>query len=201
MDYEGSSLLLVDDDTAFRQVMRGELSHFGYEVDAVGTGEEAIQRVVAAEPEVVLLDLRLPGMGGLETLKAIQAAAPATEVIMLTGHGSIDTAIEAIRIGAFDYVVKPCPLDDLYFAFKGRSNGDHFASERISRARPGDSARSRQLLHRRQPGVPLPAQSDRSGGSQRFDRAHHWRDGRGKGTGGQADSRSQFPTIAAVRGG
>ncbi len=67
-----SSLLLVDDDAAFRQVMAGELRRLGYEVDAVGTGEEALQRVAATEPEVVLLDLRLPGMGGLETLKAIQ---------------------------------------------------------------------------------------------------------------------------------
>jgi len=107
------SLLLVDDDAAFRQVMAGELARFGYEIDSVGSGEEAIQRVAGAEPEVVLLDLRLPGMGGLETLKAIQAAAPAVEVIMLTGHGSIDTAIESIRIGASDYVVKPCPLDEL----------------------------------------------------------------------------------------
>ncbi len=107
------SLLLVDDDAAFRQVMAGELSRLGYEVDAVGTGEEAIQRVATAEPEVVLLDLRLPGIGGLETLKAIQAATPAVEVIMLTGHGSIDTAIESIRVGASDYVVKPCPLDEL----------------------------------------------------------------------------------------
>jgi DNA-binding NtrC family response regulator len=93
--------------------MAGELSRLGYEVDAVGTGEEAIRRVAEAEPEVVLLDLHLPGMGGIETLKAIQASTPATEVIMLTGHGSIDTAIESIRIGAFDYVVKPCPLDEL----------------------------------------------------------------------------------------
>jgi DNA-binding NtrC family response regulator len=107
------SLLLVDDDVAFRQVMAGELGRLGYEVEGVGTGEEAIQRVAAAEPEVVLLDLRLPGMGGLETLKAVLAAAPATEVIMLTGHGSIDSAIESIRIGACDYVVKPCPLDEL----------------------------------------------------------------------------------------
>jgi DNA-binding NtrC family response regulator len=107
------SLLLVDDDPAFRQVMAVELGRMGYEVDAVGTGEEAIRRVAASEPEVVLLDLRLPGMGGLEALKAIQASAPTTEVIMLTGHGSIDSAIESIRIGAYDYVVKPCPLDEL----------------------------------------------------------------------------------------
>jgi DNA-binding NtrC family response regulator len=106
-------LLLVDDDAVFRRVMAGELGRIGYDIDTVGTGEEAIQRVAAMEPEVVLLDLRLPGMGGIETLKALQAAAPATEVIMLTGHGSIDTAIESIRIGACDYVVKPCPLDEL----------------------------------------------------------------------------------------
>jgi DNA-binding NtrC family response regulator len=108
-----SPILLVDDDAAFRQVMASELNRLGYEVTAVGSGEEAVRRVAADEPEVVLLDLRLPAMGGLEALKAIHAGSPATEVIMLTGHGSIDTAIESIRIGAFDYVVKPCPLDEL----------------------------------------------------------------------------------------
>ncbi|MDE3187454.1 MAG: sigma-54-dependent Fis family transcriptional regulator, partial [Acidobacteriota bacterium] len=108
-----SSILLVDDDAAFRHVMAGELNRLGYEVTTAGSGEEAIQRVAASEPEVMLLDLRLPGIGGLETLRAITANAPAIEVIMLTGHGSIDTAIESIRIGAFDYVVKPCPLDEI----------------------------------------------------------------------------------------
>jgi DNA-binding NtrC family response regulator len=107
------TILLVDDDAAFRHVMAGELTRLGYQVKAVSTGEEAVRTVTQIEPEVVLLDLRLPGMNGLEVLKAIHAAAPATEVIMLTGHGSIDTAIESIRIGAFDYVVKPCPLDEL----------------------------------------------------------------------------------------
>ena len=107
------SVLLVDDDAAFREVMAGELNRLGYDVTAVASGEEALRRVAANEPEVVLLDLRLPGMSGLEVLKSIHADAPATEVIMMTGHGSIDTAIESIRIGAFDYVVKPCPLDEL----------------------------------------------------------------------------------------
>ncbi|MGA8043288.1 MAG: sigma-54 dependent transcriptional regulator [Terracidiphilus sp.] len=108
-----SSILLVDDDAAFRHVMARELKRIGYEVATAASGEEAIQRVEASEPEVVLLDLRLPGMGGLDTLRAITANSPTTEVIMLTGHGSIDTAIESIRIGAFDYVVKPCPLDEI----------------------------------------------------------------------------------------
>ncbi len=110
---KASFILMVDDDAAFRHVMSDELHRLGYEVSTAASGEEAVQSLSACEPDVVLLDLRLPGMSGLETLRAIHANLPATEVIMLTGHGSIDTAIEAIRIGAFDYVVKPCPLDEL----------------------------------------------------------------------------------------
>lgn len=108
------SLLIVDDDTAFRQVMANELGRLGYRVESVGTGEEAVRRLASLEVDVVLLDLRLPGMSGLDVLKSIHSSAPATEVVMLTGHGSIDTAIESIRVGAFDYVVKPCPLDELH---------------------------------------------------------------------------------------
>ncbi|HET8546575.1 MAG TPA: sigma-54 dependent transcriptional regulator [Bryobacteraceae bacterium] len=108
-----ASVLLVDDDAAFRQVMSGELKRAGYDVVAVGTGEEAVRKAAQTEPHVVLLDLRLPGITGLEVLKAIREGSPGSEVIMLTGHGSIDTAIESIRMGAFDYVVKPSPLDEL----------------------------------------------------------------------------------------
>lgn len=108
------TILLVDDDPAFRHVMSGEVARLGYEVAAAGSGEEALQKLTALEPQVVLLDLRLPGMSGLDVLRAIRESQPATEVIMLTGHGSIDSAIEAIRVGAFDYVLKPCPLDELH---------------------------------------------------------------------------------------
>jgi DNA-binding NtrC family response regulator len=104
---------VVDDDAAFRHVVAGELRRLGHQVETAGSGEEAVAKVERFEPEVVLLDLRLPGMDGLETLKAVRARNAATEVIMLTGHGSIDTAIESIRVGAFDYVIKPCPLDEL----------------------------------------------------------------------------------------
>ena len=107
------SILLVDDDAPFRQVLRGELVRMGFDVVTAASGEEALTSVKAFEPEVVLLDLRLPGMSGVEALKAIRDASPPTDVIMLTGHGSIDTAIESVRMGAFDYVSKPCPLEDL----------------------------------------------------------------------------------------
>ena len=108
-----ASLLLVDDDAAFRQVMAGELRRLDFEIATASSGEEAIRKAVEIEPDVVLLDLQLPDVSGLEVLKKVRDASPASEVIMLTGHGSIDTAIESIRTGAFDYVVKPCPLDEL----------------------------------------------------------------------------------------
>ena len=107
------SVLLVDDDSVFRQVMSGELRRAGHAVSGAGSGEEALQAIDKETPDIVLLDMRLPGMDGLAVLKALRAGHPGVEVIMLTGHGSIDTAIESIRLGAFDYVVKPCPFDEL----------------------------------------------------------------------------------------
>ncbi len=108
-----TNILLVDDDAAFRQVMAGELRRLGYEVATAASGEEAVRRVAEHAPDVVLLDLRLPAMNGLDVLKNIRESDAASEVIVVTGHGSIDTAIESIRDGAFDYVLKPCPLDEL----------------------------------------------------------------------------------------
>jgi DNA-binding NtrC family response regulator len=109
-----ASILLVDDDSAFRTVMSGELRRLGHQMTTASSGEEALALLEHSDPEVVLLDLRLPGMDGLQALHAIRARGfPSPEVIMLTGHGSIDTAIESIRDGAFDYITKPCPLDEI----------------------------------------------------------------------------------------
>jgi DNA-binding NtrC family response regulator len=103
----------VDDDDVFRTVMAGELDRSGFEVSAAASGGEALRIVADYQPQVVLLDLSLPDMTGLQVLERLRTASPASEVIMLTGHGSIDTAIQSIRAGAFDYVSKPCPLDEL----------------------------------------------------------------------------------------
>ena len=106
------NVLIVDDDDAFRNVLAGELQRMGFRVTAAASAAEAM-RQVEREPDVALLDLRLPDMSGLDVLKHIREKSPATDVIMLTGHGTIDTAIESIRMGAFDYIAKPCPLDEL----------------------------------------------------------------------------------------
>jgi DNA-binding NtrC family response regulator len=76
------------------------LKRLGFTVVTAGSGEEALLRIDEAAPDVVLLDLQLPDMSGIEALKAIRDKSPASEVIMLTGHACIDTAIESIRIGA-----------------------------------------------------------------------------------------------------
>jgi DNA-binding NtrC family response regulator len=104
---------LVDDDDAFRVVMAGELGHKGFEVTTADSGREAIKKLDSGHLDVILLDLQLPDISGLEVLKAAVDRSPGSEVIMLTGHGSMDTAIESIRMGAFDYISKPCPLDEL----------------------------------------------------------------------------------------
>jgi len=110
---QATSLLLVDDDDAFRVVMAGELSDRGFRVETAATGAKALTLTDSLQPDVLLLDLRLPDMSGIEVLKEVAETSPTTEVIMLTGHGNMDTAIESIRLGAFDYVSKPCPMDEL----------------------------------------------------------------------------------------
>jgi DNA-binding NtrC family response regulator len=108
-----ASVLLVDDDQAFRQALGGELERLKFSVTLADSGEAALNLLRASEPDIMLLDLRMPGMSGLDVLKAMRERHSHVDVIVLTGHGSIDTAIESIRMGAFDYVAKPCPMDEL----------------------------------------------------------------------------------------
>ncbi|HET7219535.1 MAG TPA: sigma-54 dependent transcriptional regulator, partial [Vicinamibacterales bacterium] len=108
-----ASVLVIDDDDAFRGVLVSELTRMHFNASGVATADEAIRHVAQHEPEVALLDLRLGGTSGIDVLRRIRETSPSTDVIILTGHGSIDTAVDAIRLGAFDYLAKPCPLDEL----------------------------------------------------------------------------------------
>ena len=108
-----AAVLVVDDDDAFRGALVAELTRMEFRATGVATADEAVRHVAAHEPDVALLDLRLGGASGLDVLRRIRETSPSTDVIILTGHGTIDTAIEAIRLGAFDYLAKPCPLDEL----------------------------------------------------------------------------------------
>jgi len=106
-------ILLVDDEVTFANNMSRLLAKRGYEVAVVHTGEEALRKVEEDEVDVVILDLKMPGMGGLDTLKILKKRKPLIEVIILTGHGSVDSAVDGMHLGAFDYVTKPVYVEDL----------------------------------------------------------------------------------------
>ena len=109
-------VLLVDDDPAFRRVMAAELTRRGYTVVAVSSGGEALAQAPDFRADVTLLDLRLPDMDGIQVLERLRERNPAAGVVVLTGHGTIDTAIRATRLGAYDYLEKPCPIGKLEMA-------------------------------------------------------------------------------------
>ena len=108
-----AEILIVDDEETFRLVLARELHARGYAVAVAGSAEEALERMRVETYEVVLLDLNLPGVKGLEGLESVRELAPLTQVIVLTGHGALETAIRAMKLGAYDYLTKPCPLDEL----------------------------------------------------------------------------------------
>ena len=108
-----ASILIVDDEKPIRRILSLLLQDRRHRVTEVGSGEEAIAAIPEAKPDLVLLDLRLPGMDGLETLSRLRALSPRTDVIMMTAHGTISSAVEAMRRGAFDYVAKPFDNDEL----------------------------------------------------------------------------------------
>ncbi|MBI2931529.1 MAG: sigma-54-dependent Fis family transcriptional regulator [Planctomycetes bacterium] len=111
-------VLLVDDDDTFRHAMASELSRRGYAVSTAGTGQAALDLAAGGEIDVIFLDLRLSDLDGIEVLKRLRARDVAGRVVMLTGHGTIDTAIQAIRLGAYDYLEKPCPMDEVEVAIQ-----------------------------------------------------------------------------------
>jgi two-component system OmpR family response regulator len=106
-------ILLVDDEVALTRQMSQLLSKRGYEVASVQDGTSAVKAVEESEFDVVLLDLKMPSIDGIETLRVIKKKKPLVEVIILTGHGSVDSAIDGVGYGAFDYATKPFILDDL----------------------------------------------------------------------------------------
>jgi DNA-binding NtrC family response regulator len=110
---ERPRLAVIDDEPIVRREISRNLRSESYDVEAFADGEVALRRLGQVEFDVVLCDLRLPGVGGMEVLKAVQATSPDTEVIIMTGYSSVDSAIDAIRAGAYHYVTKPVKTAEL----------------------------------------------------------------------------------------
>jgi DNA-binding NtrC family response regulator len=115
----GAKILLVDDEEIFTRNMAKLLSTRGYRVAVANSGDAAIRALEAQPVDVIVLDLKMPGMDGLTTLKEIQKLGLFTQTLMLTGHGSIDSALEAMKLGAYDYLTKPCEIEDLVAKIEG----------------------------------------------------------------------------------
>ena len=111
------SLLLVDDDATYRERLAKAITARGYEVRTAPDAESATALAEADSPEFAVLDLRMPGESGLDLLRRLVAIDPTTKVLMLTGYGSIATAMEAVRLGAVNYLTKPVDVDDILAAF------------------------------------------------------------------------------------
>ena len=109
-----ANILLVDDETPFLETMTRRLNKREFITASASSGHEAIRLLEKNDDlEVVVLDVKMPEMDGLQTLKIIRQRFPLVEVIMLTGHATIESAIEGMKLGAFDYLMKPCEMEDL----------------------------------------------------------------------------------------
>jgi len=111
-------ILVVDDEEAMRESLKDWLMEDGYEVDLAPGGEDAVAMAREKNFEVVLLDLKMPGMDGLETLKRFKDIQPEADIIMMTAYATVDTAVQAMKEGAFDYLVKPFDPDEVEMLIK-----------------------------------------------------------------------------------
>lgn len=117
------TLLLADDDAVFRDILSRALRRRGYAVTTAGDAAEAFDLVADDPPEFAVVDLKMPGASGLQLIERLHQAEPATRIVVLTGYASIATAIEAIKLGAVDYLSKPATADEVVAAL-GRNGGD-----------------------------------------------------------------------------
>ena len=113
-------ILIVDDDEPFRLAMRNAFLRRGYEVSLAGSAEEAQAAMHEAVPDYAVVDLRMPGAGGLEVVRALRSQPKPPQVVVLTGYGTIGTAVEAIRLGAINYLNKPADADEVEAALLGK---------------------------------------------------------------------------------
>jgi len=139
-------VLVVDDEEDFLQTLASRLSRRGLDVRVAASGEEALAVLDRCEVDVVVLDIRLPGMDGITALKEIKMRHPATEVVILTGFADPKTAIRGMELGAFDYLVKPVAVDHLVYRLQDAFSRKSLFGQRTAFAGvapgqgPGESA-------------------------------------------------------------
>ena len=131
---EFHSMLLVDDDVVLRERLAKAFRGRGFEVRTAGSYDEAVTLAEVESPEYAIIDLRMPGKGGLELVKALKQIDLSTRVLVLTGYGSVATAVDAIHLGAVNFVTKPADAEDLLAAFERTERKDPTVSTEGYRA-------------------------------------------------------------------
>jgi DNA-binding NtrC family response regulator len=119
------TVLLVDDEAEFVTTLAERLELRGLQVSVATECEEAIRIVESVRPQVVVTDVKMPGMGGLDLLRFLKARHPGIEVILLTGHGSTQDGVKGMRLGAFDYLMKPVKIEDLIEKLESAAEARH----------------------------------------------------------------------------
>jgi two-component system nitrogen regulation response regulator NtrX len=141
-----SRILIVDDEESIRRSLAGILSDEGFEIDAVADGEKALAALRRGEedPDLVLLDIAMPGRDGVEILAEIRQAWPSLPVVMMSGHGTIETAVRATQLGAFDFIEKPLSIEKLLLTL--RHALDRSRLERENRQLRAESFQTHEIL-------------------------------------------------------
>lgn len=121
---EARSMLLVDDDETFRERLARALRERGFDVRTAASVDEAVALAEQDSPEYAVIDLRMPGKGGMELLRELNRVDAGTRALILTGYGSIATAVEAVRLGAVNFIPKPADADDVVAAFEKYERGE-----------------------------------------------------------------------------
>ena len=129
-------VMLVDDEVPFVETMTKRLKKRALKVITAFSGREALETLDKQHNiDVVILDVKMPGMDGIETLKEIKTTFPLTEVVMLTAHATVESAIEGMRLGAFDYLMKPCDIEQLMEKVNAAARKKNRHEEKIREAR------------------------------------------------------------------
>jgi DNA-binding NtrC family response regulator len=136
--------MLVDDEVPFVDAMTKRLSKRNLRILSAYSGQEALEKLRSeGNVDVVILDVKMPGMDGIDTLREMKKAYPLVEVIMLTGHATVETGIEGMKLGAFDYLMKPCDIDQLMMKVQEAKNKKDQHQQKIIQARVNKIALTR----------------------------------------------------------
>jgi DNA-binding NtrC family response regulator len=129
-----AKVLIVDDEKDFVEMFSLRLKETGEKVFTAYSGRECLEKLQQENIDVVILDIKMPGMDGIETLKEIKKRHPIVEIILLTGHGTIETAVEGMKFGAFDYLLKPADVNEISQKLEGARKRKDEQEERIRKA-------------------------------------------------------------------